>query len=909
MIRIFTTSICSLIAILGLHAQVSTEIKGSVFNAETKLPVSNASISIRNTSVFQRSNADGTFILTDIPIGKQILEISLDNYETQRFYITIEKNSLIDLGSILLVFDFSTIEKTSGLISLTEDDLNDDDIGVENTAGFLQASRDVFHKRAAFDYSQAFFRIRGYDSKNAEVLINGLSMNKLFNGRPQWNNWGGLNDITRNQEFATGLASSQVTFGGVLGSTNIIVRPTKFRTGLRISGSYSNRTYSGRGMATYNSGLQKNGFAYTISASRRWANEGFIKGTLYDAYSVFGAIEYKFNTKNGINFAAFYTPNKRGSSAAITERVFNELGREYNPYWGFQEGEKRSSRIRTIEEPLFMFSYFLENEKISITSTIAYQIGKQGRSRLDFANAPNPNPNYWRYLPTITEKPQVDWNSFYDANLNTLNVEKPGAARYLLYEDRTDDILLATSTTINTRLADFLSLDIGGTYKSLTSENFANPLDLLGAEYYEDVNQFTSINGNPSRNDVNGASAKGLNDHIKYDYTVFSKRINGFTQLRFNFNKADFFLSGSFTVTEYQREGNFLNESYLDNSLGKSEKLTFNDLGFKGGITYKFSGRHLATLNGAYISQAPAIRNSFINSRENNSTVVGLESEKITSAEAGYIFRSPLLKVKFTGYFTEFKKGTDLNFVFAQSGSGTDFFQEVITNIDKRHFGAELGLEYQASPTTKITAVAAYGKHTYSDNATVSINFDSAGFNDDIINTVGFKDLGETNIEGLRVPNGPQQAYSLGIEYRNPKYWWIGATANYLSHSYIALSTISRTSDFFINPDDPLGLPFEDIDVDLATKLLQQEKFDGFYLLNLTGGKSWRIKSNYLSLFASINNVFEAIYRTGGYEQSRTANYGDLVEDTVNGNNERSFGNKYWFGLGRTYFINLAYNF
>jgi len=95
----------------------------------------------------------------------------------------------------------------------------------------------------------------------------------------------------------------------------------------------------------------------------------------------------------------------------------------------------------------------------------------------------------------------------------------------------------------------------------------------------------------------------------------------------------------------------------------------------------------------------------------------------------------------------------------------------------------------------------------------------------------------------------------------------------------------------------------------LANKLLQQEQFEGYYLLNFTGGKSWRIKRHYLSAFISINNAFETIYRTGGYEQSRTANYADLVEDTANGNSQRNFGNKYWFGLGRSYFINLAFNF
>lgn len=899
----------NVLSITTINAQSQTSVQGIILDSETQIPLSNVRITIVESNISQRTNVLGNFILTNLPLGNQLIEISLNTYETQRFPILIEVDKPIDLGILLLVFDLSNLEENSGLISLTEDDLNNDDFQSENTAGLLQSSRDVFQNRAAFDFGQAFFRVRGYDSQSAQVLINGVSMNKIFNGRPQWNNWGGLNDVTRNQELTMGLSPSSYSFGDVLGTTNISTRASKYRPGIRISSSFSNRTYIGRGMVTYNSGLQKNGLAYTFSASRRWGNEGFIDGTLYDAFGFFGALEYKLNDKSSLNLTAMYTPNRRGSVAAITERVFDELGRKYNPYWGFQDGEKRHSRIKEVEEPLFMLSHFYETPNTTVTTSVAYQTGKQGRSRLDYANAPNPTPNYWRYLPNIKEKPQIDWNSFYNANRNDTNITDAGAARYLLYEDRSDDNILIVSSTLNTKISDHLAVDIGGTYKGLTSQNFGMPIDLLGATYYSDVNQFTLIDGTPSKNDALGEVNKGINDIIKYNYNMLSSQINGFAQLRFNYNKADFFLSGTYTTTNHQREGKFLNESFAENSLGKSEQLSFNDIGFKGGLTYKITGRHLILFNGAFLSKAPTIRNSFVNSRENNNIVTGLESEKITSAETSYVFRSSLLKVRFTGYFTEFKEGTDINFIFAQGGSGTDFFQEVVTGIDKRHFGAEFGLEYQVSPTTKIVTAGAYGKHTYSNNANVSINFDTAGFNDDVINNIGFKDLGETNIKDLRVANGPQQAYSLGVEYRDPQYWWISARANYLSNAYVDVSTITRTSDFFINPDDPQGLPFEDIDIELTNKLLEQEKFEGYYLLNITGGKSWRLKGNYLSFFVSINNAFETIYRTGGYEQSRTANYADLVEDTANGNSLRNFGNKYWYGLGRSYFVNLAYNF
>ena len=411
MFKALFSFIIAFILLTESSAQLVSSVKGNIIDSETKLPLNNVTISIEKIGIFEESDNAGLFVINDIPQGNHTVQFYLKDYETQLFTVSIESNSQIDLGTVLLVFDLSSLEANNSLISLSDDDLNDDNGQSENMAGLLQSSRDVFQNRAAFDFGQGFFRVRGYDSQNAQVLINGVSMNKLFNGRPQWNNWGGLNDVTRNQELTMGLLPSSYSFGDLLGTTNISTRASKYRSGYRISSSYSNRTYSGRAMITYNSGLQKNGLAFSISSSRRWGNEGFIDGTLYDAFGFFGALEFKINKYNSLNLTAMYTPNRRGGSAAITERVFDQFGRKYNPYWGRQGGENRSSRIREVKEPIYMLSHFYENKKTSLTTNIVYQNGSVGRSRLDYANAPNPLPNYWRYLPYIKEKPQIDWNN------------------------------------------------------------------------------------------------------------------------------------------------------------------------------------------------------------------------------------------------------------------------------------------------------------------------------------------------------------------------------------------------------------------------------------------------------------------------------------------------------------------
>ena len=82
-------------------------------------------------------------------------------------------------------------------ITITDDELSDDASSADNISGLLQASRDVYLRTAAFEWSSSFYRIKGLDSENGKVLINGIEMNKLYNGRPQWSNWGGLNDVLK----------------------------------------------------------------------------------------------------------------------------------------------------------------------------------------------------------------------------------------------------------------------------------------------------------------------------------------------------------------------------------------------------------------------------------------------------------------------------------------------------------------------------------------------------------------------------------------------------------------------------------------------------------------------------------------------------------------------------------------
>ncbi len=934
--KIIISLLCGMLVTVVSFSQSLSSVKGNVSDSFTTKPIEGVSVTIQGTTINQLTDSNGNFILQNVPVGQQLVQLEFDGYESQSFPFTVVEGETVDLGSILM--SDAVIEQSDlSVISLSDDELSDDAGGADNTAGLLQASRDVFLSTAAYEFSSTFFRARGYNSENGKLLINGVEMNKIYNGRPQWSNWGGLNDLMRNQELSNGLAASEYTFGGVAGTNNITMRASEYREGGRVSYASSNRSYTGRVMASYSSGLNEKGWAYSFLASRRFATEGYNDATLYDSNSFFVSVEKLINDDHSLNFTAFYTPNRRGKSSPNTQEVFDLKNTRYNSYWGKQGSHKRNSRERHIEEPIFMLNHYWDiNEKTTLNTNIAFQTGKIANSRLDqggtnlvtdssgndfiIGGGSNPDPTYYQKLPSYflrdIDNPdytgaylaqqefendgQIDWNSLYQANLSN------GNSIYALYDDRNDDTQITFNTIFRTELNDNIDINGSLSYRNLKSENFAVIKDLLGGTGFLNVDSF-SESINEAQNDLqnpNRIAKEG--DKFRYNFEIDASIFDAFAQAQFKYDKVDFYVAGKLSSTSYQRNGLYENGRFPgDRSFGKSEKLNFTDFSAKGGATYKITGRHLIDFNAGYITNAPTIRNSFSNSRENNDVVIGLASEKITTADISYILRTPKIQARVTGYYTKFTDATEISFyyadglaILAQDGpvETNAFVQEVLTGIDKRNIGLELGMSYQATPRIKLKGALALGEYIYDNNPNLYLTSDD--FDEAL-------DFGKSYLKNYHVAGGPQRAASIGFEYRDPDYWWFSATGNFFSNGYLDISPIARTSNFSTDPTD--GLPFNDYDPVIAKELLAQEEFDNYFLLNVVGGKSWRIDDYYIGFFATISNVLDTEYKTGGFEQSRNANYRVLKDDKAR--DKPVFGPKYWYGYGASYYLNVYFRF
>ena len=108
----------------------------------------------------------------DVPDGNQTLILTKTNYLNLYYPIVISSGELVNMGELFLELENENDELFT--ITLSDDELNDDTSGADNSSGLLSASQDIFQRAAAFEFSPSFFRLRGLNTDNGTVLMNGM---------------------------------------------------------------------------------------------------------------------------------------------------------------------------------------------------------------------------------------------------------------------------------------------------------------------------------------------------------------------------------------------------------------------------------------------------------------------------------------------------------------------------------------------------------------------------------------------------------------------------------------------------------------------------------------------------------------------------------------------------------------
>ena len=879
-------------------------------------PLSGVIVSVEGQEIQTQTDVKGAFQLS-LPQGSYTLRVYADGYQLKKVPVNLlASSSLQDIFLVKLPQVGS--EQVSSTISLSDEELSDEEGSPSMISGLLQSSQELYFRRASFDFSPVYYRPRGYQSNAATVLVNGINMAKVETGRPQWSNWGGLNEATRNQRIVTGVSTSPDDFGGVFGSNAIVIAPSQLRNGLRISGTTTNRNYYTRAMATYNSGITPKGWGYMLSGSYRGGNGKqwilpSIEGMLYQSYALSGAIEYQASPYFSTNLMGIFSYNHRGKSAPLTQEMIALGGRNYNPNWGYQAGELRNAKLKRIAEPLFVLSNTYHKGDTKISAHLGYQWGEVGDTRLQYVKSQNPDPTFYTQLPTYyynmydpttgTGDPlawdkaarqityfrankQLNWDKLYQANARV-----GGESLYALNEDIVSTQTLSANLLATTKIEPHITFSGGASYQHISTDNYQQINDLLGGQYFLNKSYYSGDLYDTPEN-----LRLQVGDKYQYDYKARVQRAQVFGELRFKYDRADFYVAGRFHHTDYQREGLFANNAVYTDAKGKSGLKYMNTLSTKAGITYSLTGRHLLQFNTGYFEEAQPLNHIFVNIRNSNTLIpFGLKPETQITADGSYLIRAPYVKARLTGYVTKFENVTEKSYFFTQSRVGEEsagFVTQTMVGADKLHFGGEVGAEVQLTPSWKVTAVASVNQYTYTNNPYLFQSSDKQLVGTPLV----------AYLKDYRAGNTPEQVYSLGIEYQSPHYWWVGLTGNLFDKNYIAIAPSLRTENIYRDPNT--GSRYTHIDEQQVRDLLRQEKLPTLFLMNLSAGKSWRIKGNFLNVFLSVNNLLNTQFKTNGYEQARKGDYQSMLADRKNG--YPTFGNKYFIGYGTTYYLNVT---
>ena len=883
----------------SLFSQTSL-IKGSVVD-EKEGSIPYARIEIGTSQV--TSESSGAFIL-QVPYGNWTYSISAEGFEDYVGTIEVEQD-VIDMGFIILksTADISTMTDISNDIRDNLIDLDDEGIKSQNISSILTSSKDVFVNTASFNFSAARFRIRGYDNEFSRVLFNGLIMENGETNRAPFSLWTGLNDATRFREEANALNPASYSLGMLGGSVNFDVRPSNQRQQTKISYSVANRSYVHRIMATTSTGLMDNGWAFVFSGSKRIGNEAYVEGVFYDGWSYYGAAEKKINNSHSISINVFAAPVTRSMQAPAVQEVYDLMDNNYyNPNWGYQDGKVRNAKVRKNHEPVVLLSHFWDiNPNTSLVTMAGFMTGRNGTTSLNWYNAADPRPDYYRYLPSYQQDDavtqlyidawqndashnQIDWDKLYQ--INYLSAMAGGQSRYILEERRMDQTQYSFASNFNHQLNNNIHISAGLDARRTFGDNYKTVHDLMGGEFWVDVDQFAerdfsgdSIMLQNDLNNPNRVVREG--DIFGYHYKSNISKVKLWGLSEFAYSKMDFYVGAEVTNVQYWREGMMRNGRYPESSFGKSEVLSNFDYIFKGGATYKITGRHYLSANTAFMSLLPSFYNAFVSLRTRNEIIPDLEARSIYSGDLNYDIRYPRLKGRFSLYHTRVWNDSDVKSFYHDELR--TFVNQVLTNIEKVHQGMEMGLEVQTTQSLWVQAAAAIGNYRYVSRPDAIITADNGSIPTE--NSIIY-------MNNFYVAGTPQKAYSLGLRYQGKKFWFANLSANYFDDVWIDFNPERRTERAVANisPDDPL-----------IAEITHQLKAKPGFTLDASLGKSWKIKDYYINLNINVNNVLDnKNLVTGGFEQLRF----DFANKDVG-----KFPPKYFYSYGRTYFLMLALRF
>ena len=903
----------------------NASVAGKVVDAYTGVPKSGVVVTIVGQGISASSDAEGQFIITGAPAGQFNLGTSATGYYSTVVPVTLTDGRRTNLEQPIKISAANVLnefyEDQEDLL-FDEAAIDDEEGTGQSVASLIGASDNIYYNASNYNFSTMYFRFRGYDNQYQTTYINGLNMNDPIRGRFNYSSLGGMTSRAfRNKTTTIGLGASDYGFGALGGSSNISTITSDYAPGFNGSVAYTNSNYMLRAMATYSTGINRHGWGVTVSAIGRYANEGVIEGTFYNSAGLFLSVEKILSPEHSLTLTAWGAPTQRATASATYQEAYDLADNNlYNPNWGYYDGKKRSARVVESFDPTAMLTWLYKNSKgTTLTTSAMFRSVNYSTSALNWFNASDPRPDYYRNLPSYflsdgeptaqseyiedlwrnnESYRQINWDNLYLINeLNNVqnanrSEENKLGSSYILEKRHSNNLQAQIGSVLNARLNSFMTLQAGLSASYAKASYYKTIKDLLGGQFWIDIDPYSNSESTivPGilQNDINNPNRRvGVGDKFGYDYDFHVWKVNAFAQNRIQLAHWDFNYGMDMSMTMFHRWGNMRNGRAPEDSYGRGESHHFDNAVVKAGAVYKADGKNYLMGHVEYGTYAPLVENIYIAPRIKDTAIANPESERIFSADLTYGWNYAKFRGSITAYYTDFYDAIERTSFYDDNYSA--FTNYVLSGVRRNNKGIEVGLAYKILPSLTASLAGTVASYRYKNNPQGTRSFEN-GMEADTTQTIYLKNY--------RVGGTPQTAVNIGLDWAAPKSWFVGINASYMCSSYVKLAPRYHE----VQPTLWESYPTEDALVEKMEEITRQDKMNNAFVLNVSLGKLIYINRKVsMNINLNVDNVLNnRNIQNNVWQQGRL--------DTKNWDVNK-YPNKISYSQGTKVFLNVGVRF
>ena len=870
----------------SLMAQETTdskpgELTGFVVDDEFGEPMEKAVVTIPGTLISVLTDQQGKYSMK-LRGGDYFLEVNFPGYSPRKYNISVANG--ISTPMFIIKLKALTVNRTMqrrltsfekkqlfpGVIEnistwkITEQNGNQE----FNESFRTIPSTNLLNNGNGYNYSKIGFR--GNDPKFTSYALNSILLNNPETGDVSSSIFSGLTDWAEQIQVTTGqasYASGNANYGGLI---NVLPFLPHKEFGGEVLAVYGNNGLL-KTTGTVHSGLSKKGFASSLLISRT-AGEGASQNGAFEQYALAVNLQKEFNHRNTIVFNLNTVVQKHDRNPADSIGSYNLYGTKYNSQWGSKDEKTYSWSTNYERSPLIsLIHYWQPRIKTYISTQIYAQFNRSSQLLPGGKLISQPIDSISRDdNGHILFNQLIDWNKGInvggmgisrspDANGKFINTESLGITTLAAINTETR---LGLRSVLNHNITKEADLVSSVNLEEFKAKHFGAINDLLGADSYMDFADINNPSGTSNEKLFNPGFMSSFNPSLKTAYSYESSVQSGSYSIRFNYHPARLFwyIEGNASIQNLKRTDHF---NYLVKDLSKASDSHLLPGGHaQTGIRvnlWKYHSVFLHTNYGSYQQRFNVLFPSGNNWKNENA-----KNEQVLDAELGYTVFSRRLKIEATAYRSEISNRSMIRYTNLNSGNAFG----LINGIKELHHGVELKVAYKFTKNFQFNVNGSLGDWKYMNDV-----------NSGIYNQKN--EVAEENLlllKNVKIANAPQLSLYAEAEYR-----W--------AHNFYFRLNFYRGDQIYA----PFGLyDFKNLS---NRSDFEQWRLPAFNLIGISGNYLLTVLKN-----QTINLIF-------GGQNLLDAEYIEQTSTNIKEDNPGYTSNMVQYGMGRTWFVGVKYQF